>query len=102
MSLTRGKLVRGNARKIATRVKLDKVLKLQSLEGKELTYTLVSTVEHLGNTIKAGHYVAHVSAQNNFYRVDDDRPIQKSTVAEIEKSQLFLYKRVENEQQAKM
>lgn len=40
-----------------------------------------------------GHYVAHVKAEEGqFYRVDDSRPIRPSTLADIEKSQLFLYR----------
>jgi ubiquitin carboxyl-terminal hydrolase 36/42 len=49
------------------------------LEGKKLK--LIATVNHYGNKY-SGHYVAHVSRDDNWY-VADDSSIRESTIATI-------------------
>ena len=97
MALNRGKYVGRNRQKISAKVKIGDVLGdhlfLPTINEAMVRYDLVSTVEHKGSQQNCGHYVAHVrSKEGDFYKVDDNRKIVKSSQAEIELSQLFLYR----------
>ena len=62
-----------------------------TINGVPVPYELVACVEHIGNSVHCGHYVAHVKTPSGqFFKVDDSRPICKSKMEEIESSTIFL------------
>ena len=61
-------------------------------------YQLVSTCEHIGEVINDGHYVAHIlSRENTWWRANDDQPLERSKMADVEASTVFLLQLVEDE-----
>ena len=66
--------------------------------GESYTYQLVSTCEHIGEVINDGHYVAHIlSRENTWWRANDNQPLEKSKMADVESSTVFLLRLVDDE-----
>jgi ubiquitin C-terminal hydrolase len=42
-----------------------------NLQDTDSTYQLISVVEHIGDTLAGGHYVAHVQRDRRWWRVSD-------------------------------
>ena len=54
-------------------------------------YKLEACIQHTG-TAMAGHYLVHLNFEDQFYTVNDDKKVQKSTQSQIESSQIFHYR----------
>ena len=69
--------------------KLDDVVKFpQTLTLGAARYEFTALIEHLGETVTNGHYVAYVNA-NNFWRCDDS-DVEQMPWKEIKERQAYL------------
>ena len=53
-------------------------------------YDLTAAIQHLGGA-EGGHYVAHLKDKNEFFTVNDNKPVCKMQPFELELSQIFIY-----------
>jgi len=44
-----------------------------NLQGRQLTYKVIASIDHLGEQPVQGHYIAHICHQNQWFRCDDER-----------------------------
>ena len=44
-----------------------------NLPGRQLTYKVIASIDHLGHQPVQGHYIAHIFHQNQWFRCDDER-----------------------------
>ena len=44
-----------------------------NLQDRTITYKVIASIDHIGEQIVQGHYVAHINHQNQWFRCDDDR-----------------------------
>ena len=83
-------------KQIRRRVPIPDVINVASLDGMQLSsmqFQLCCAIEHRGS-VDSGHFVTHVKAQNDFFCIDDMlRDITKSSIAKVEESDLFFFKR---------
>ena len=77
--------------RIPTVIKADEILEMPAEENGEevcVQYRLSSIIDHIGNTTKAGHYIAFVK-ENNCWMKCDDTNITQSSEEELRTSQNY-------------
>lgn len=55
-------------------------------------YYPLAVVEHLGNTVKQGHFISYVIRENQYYRLSDSREPKKSSFGPAN-GQIFVFRR---------
>jgi ubiquitin C-terminal hydrolase len=53
-------------------------------------YGLVATIQHIGS-VKSGHYKSHLKKNEQFWCVNDDAAIERSSDDDVSKSQIFIF-----------
>ena len=87
------------ARYIDREVDLSHEISLPLLNGNLIKYELVSCTEHvhgIGNNGTHGHFVSHLFDKGQFWKCDTNGVLMKSTIQQVRRSNMFLYKRKDN------
>ena len=82
-------------------IKLCDNVRLPLVNGNFATYELVSAVEHIGSP-QSGHYCCHIKYDGVFYKANDDSKLRRSKVDNVQKSVVFLFKKVDDQQNAEL
>ena len=83
----------GQALKNGRRVNLSDSIRLPLMNGGHVKYELTSAIEHVGS-IRSGHYCCHINHQGVYWRANDNSVLTRSDIAHIEMSAVFLFKKV--------
>ena len=85
-----------DAPQIDREVDLSHEISLPLLNGNLIKYELVSCTEHvhgIGSNGTRGHFMSHLFDKDQFWKCDTNGVLIKSTMQQVRRSSMFLYKR---------
>ena len=74
------------------RISFKSQLEILAQNGQLAKYQLTAAIQHIGEA-ENGHYIAHLNTGNQYFTVNDNKPVTVPQQFELEMSQIFVYTR---------